>query len=74
MPRPSLLFGHDDGAAGRRDLVPEVVEHGGFLRGARVNLLNRLDVNGTPGGPVLGPKDGVRAVLGIAVVLSGKVD
>ena len=74
MPRPSLLFGHDDGAAGRRDLVPEVVEHGGFLRGARVNLLNRLDVNGAPGGPVLGPKDGVRAVLGIAVVLSGKVD
>ena len=74
MPRPSLLFGHDDGAAGRRDLVPEVVEHGGFLRGARVNLLNRLDVNGTPGGPVLGPKDGVRAVLRIAGVLSGKVD
>ena len=73
MPRRSFFFRGSDGAASSGDVLAEMVEHGGLLGRAGINLRHGLEVNGAAGDVVPGSHDRIDAVFRIGRVSGGEV-
>ena len=73
MPRRSFFFRGGEGAASCGNLLTEVVEHGGLLRRAGIDLRHGLEVHGAASDVVPGAHDGVDAVLRIGRISGWEV-
>lgn len=73
MPRRSFFFRRGEWAARGSDGLTEVMEHAWLLRGAGIDLSNRVQMDGAACDVMSGPHDGVHAVLRIALVGGGEI-
>ena len=73
MPRRSFFFRGSDRAASSSDVLAEMVEHGGLLGRAGIDLRHGLEVNGAAGDVVPGSHDRIDAVFRIGRVCGGEV-